>query len=63
MPADVVKFWEETILKMAKSAAWAKILGETRWEPYVVTGDRMRKFLEGDLSSTQNTLRELGFIR
>lgn len=63
MPADVVKFWEETILKMTNSRAWAKILSDTRWDPYVVTGARMRKFLETDLSDTRTTLRQLGFIQ
>jgi putative tricarboxylic transport membrane protein len=63
MPADVVKFWEDTISRMVKSKAWDKILTETRWTPFVLTGDRLRKFLDGDLSSTQTTLRELGFIR
>lgn len=62
-PADVAKFWEETIEKMVKSKAWAKILEETRWTPFVLTGDRLRRFLDGDLSATQTTLRELGFIR
>ncbi|MDR7417882.1 MAG: tripartite tricarboxylate transporter substrate binding protein [Armatimonadota bacterium] len=63
MPADVVKFWEETIAKMLKSRTWAKILEDTKWTPFVLTGDRLRKFLDDDLSSTQRTLTELGFLR
>lgn len=63
MPPDVVKFWEETIQKMVKSKSWAKILDETRWTPFVLTGERLRRHLDGDLSQTQGTLRELGFIR
>jgi len=63
MPADVVKFWEETIQKMVKTKTWAKILDETRWTPFVLTGERMRRFIDGDLTQTQGTLRELGFIR
>ena len=63
MPADVVKFWEETIQKMVKTKVWSKILDETRWAPFVLTGERLRRFLDGDLSTTQTTLRELGFIR
>jgi len=63
MPADVVKFWEETIQKMIKTKTWAKILDETRWTPFVLTGERMRRFIDGDLTQTQGTLRELGFIR
>jgi putative tricarboxylic transport membrane protein len=63
MPPDVVKFWEETIQKMVKTKTWAKILDETRWTPFVLTGERMRRFIDGDLTQTQGTLRELGFIR
>lgn len=62
-PPDVVKFWEETIGKMVKSAAWTKILREMSWEPFVLGGERLKKFLEEDLSLTQGTLRELGLIR
>ncbi|MGH2405448.1 MAG: Bug family tripartite tricarboxylate transporter substrate binding protein [bacterium] len=62
-PPDVLKFWEETIGKMVKTPAWAKILRETSWEPFVMTGERFRKFLDEDLALTQTTLRELGLIR
>ncbi len=63
MPADIVKFWEDTITKMVSSKSWAKILDEQKWAPFVLTGDRLKKFLDGDLSTTQTTLRELGFLR
>lgn len=63
MPADVVKFWEETIEKMVKSKTWAKILDDTRWAPFVLYGDRLRKFLDEDLAATQRVLMELGFVR
>jgi putative tricarboxylic transport membrane protein len=63
MPPDIVKFWEETIDKMVKSKSWSKILDETRWAPFVVRGDRLKKFLDDDLTSTQRTLQELGFVR
>lgn len=63
VPADVVKFWEDTIHKMVNSKSWAKILDDTRWTPFVLYGDRLRKFLDEDLAATQKTLTELGFIR
>lgn len=63
MPADVVKFWEETITKMVNSKSWAKILDEQKWAPFVLTGERLKRFLDGDLTTTQATLRELGFLR
>lgn len=63
MPAEVIRFWEDTITRMVKSRTWEKILEETRWAPFVMTGERFRKFLEEDLTGTQKTLTELGFIR
>lgn len=63
MPADVVKFWEDTITKMVNSRSWAKIMQETGWAPFVLTGDRLKRFLTNDLSTQENTLKELGFIR
>lgn len=63
MPAEVVRFWEETITRMVKSRSWEKILEDTRWAPFVMTGERLRKFLDEDLTGTQKTLTELGFIR
>jgi putative tricarboxylic transport membrane protein len=63
MPADVVRFWEDTIDKMLKSRTWAKILADTRWAPFVLSGERLRKFLDDDLTGTQRTLTELGFLR
>jgi len=63
MPADVVKFWEDTITKLVNSRSWAKIMQETGWAPFVLTGDRLKRFLTNDLSTQENTLKELGFIR
>ncbi len=63
MPPDVVKFWEDTIIKMVNSKSWAKILDEQKWTSFVLTGDRLKRFVNGDLTSTETTLRELGFIR
>lgn len=63
VPPDVARFWEETIDKMVKSKSWSKILEETRWAPFVLKGDRLKKFLDDDLTDTQKTLVELGFIR
>jgi putative tricarboxylic transport membrane protein len=63
VPADVVKFWEETLSKMLKTKSWDKILHETQWIPFVMSGDRLRKFLDDDYATTQRALTELGFIR
>jgi putative tricarboxylic transport membrane protein len=63
VPTDVVKFWEDTLAKMLKSKAWDKVLQETRWIPFVLSGDRLRKFLDDDFTSTQRALTDMGFIR
>jgi putative tricarboxylic transport membrane protein len=62
-PVDVVKFWEDTIDKMLKSRSWSKILVDTQWTPFVLSGDRLRRFLDDDLTATQRSLTEMGFIR
>ena len=63
MPESAVKFWEETLVKMSKSSAWAKVLRDTQWFPFVVTGDRFRKFIEDDTKNFEILLKELGFVR
>jgi len=63
VPPDAVKFWEKTIGKMVKSKSWIRSLDEMHWTRFVLTGDRLRKFLEADLTQTQSTLKDLGFVR
>jgi putative tricarboxylic transport membrane protein len=63
MPEHAVKFWEETLVKMSKSNAWAKVLRDTQWFPFVVTGERFRKFIEEDTKNFETLLRELGFVK
>jgi putative tricarboxylic transport membrane protein len=62
-PQDVVKFWERAFARMVKSKSWARILEERQWTRFVLTGDRLRKFLDEDLSKTQKVLLELGLLR
>ena len=63
MPDSAVKFWEDTLVKMSKSNAWAKVLRDTQWFPFVVSGDRFRKFIDDDTKSFETLLRELGFVK
>jgi len=63
MPASAVKFWEETLSKMSKSKGWDKVLTDTQWFPFVVSGDRFRRFLDEDTRGFEALLRELGFVR
>lgn len=63
MPDSAVKFWEETLVKMSKSSAWAKVLRDTQWFPFVVSGERFRKFIDDDTKNFETLLRELGFVK
>jgi putative tricarboxylic transport membrane protein len=63
MPETAVKFWEETLVKMSRSNAWAKVLRDTQWFPFVLTGDRFRKFIDDDTKGFDALLRELGFVK
>ncbi|MDQ7844403.1 MAG: tripartite tricarboxylate transporter substrate binding protein [Armatimonadota bacterium] len=63
MPASAVKFWEETLVKMTKTKSWEKVLNDTQWFSFVVSGDRFRRFLEEDTKSFETLLRDLGFVK
>ena len=63
MPASAVKFWEETLAKMTRTKGWEKVLNDTQWFPFVVSGDRFRSFLDQDTKNFETLLRELGFVK
>lgn len=63
MPAGAVKFWEETLTRMTKTKGWEKVLNDTQWFPFVLTGERFRRFLDDDTKNFEALLRELGFVR
>lgn len=63
MPASAVRYWEETLVKMTGTPGWARVLDQTRWFSFVLTGDRFRAFLEEDTKNFEALLRELGFVR
>jgi putative tricarboxylic transport membrane protein len=61
--ADVLRFWEDTFAKLLRSSTWTRIRGEMKWEPFVLFGTQLRKFLDDDVSETQTLLRDAGLIR
>jgi len=63
MPTTAVRFWEDALTRMSKTKGWEKVLTDTQWFPFVVTGDRFRRFLDDDTRSFEALLRELGFIK
>ncbi|MDQ7819192.1 MAG: tripartite tricarboxylate transporter substrate binding protein [Armatimonadota bacterium] len=63
MPAAAVRFWEETLVRMTRTKGWEKVLADTQWFPFVLTGDRFRRFLEEDTKNFETLLRELGFVK
>jgi len=63
MPASAVKFWEETLVKMTKTKGWEKVLNDTQWFSFVVSGERFRRFLDEDTKNFDSLLRDLGFVK
>jgi len=61
--SPTVRFWEETLVRMSQSREWAKILDELKWFPFVLTGDRFRRFLEQDTANFEALLKDLGFVK
>jgi putative tricarboxylic transport membrane protein len=60
---DVVKFWEDAFAKLLRSGTWTTIRAQMKWEPFVLFGGQLKKFLESDISETQTLLREAGIMR
>jgi len=63
MPASAVKFWEETLVKMSQTKSWGKVLDETKWFSFVLTGDKFHRFLADDTKTFDTLLRELGLVK
>jgi putative tricarboxylic transport membrane protein len=48
MPESAVRFWIDTFRRMVDTPTWARVLGETAWFPFLLTGDEFRSFLDAD---------------
>lgn len=48
MPEGAVHFWTDTFRRMVGTPTWARLLGETAWFPFLLTGDEFRAFLDVD---------------
>jgi putative tricarboxylic transport membrane protein len=44
----VVAFWGEVFARMVRTPAWARVLDETGWFPFLLTGAQFRAFLDDD---------------
>lgn len=63
IPDTAVRGWENLLVTMSRSRAWAKVLDETKWFPFVLTGDRFQRFLDDHNKTLESLLKELGFLR
>ncbi|WP_134705197.1 tripartite tricarboxylate transporter substrate binding protein [Ammoniphilus sp. YIM 78166] len=63
MPADVVKFWEDTLKTMSETEEWKKALEANGWENGFKSGDEFKKFLEGQEALIKEILVSLDMAK
>lgn len=59
---DEKKALEELVTSVHDSAAWTEILETNGWTDAFLVGDEFSTFLEGDISTTKETLKTIGLI-
>ncbi|MDQ0641845.1 Bug family tripartite tricarboxylate transporter substrate binding protein [Microbacterium murale] len=59
---DEKKALEELVTSVHDSAAWADILDTNGWTDAFLVGDEFSTFLEGDISTTKETLKTIGLV-
>jgi putative tricarboxylic transport membrane protein len=63
IPADVVKFWDQTLQKMVKSDSWKKILEKHQWFDAYADSATFRKELEAESKAYVEILTPLGMAK
>jgi putative tricarboxylic transport membrane protein len=63
VPPASARFWETALKRLARSRGWSRTLEEHRWTPFLLTGPRLRAFLDDDVLESQRVLQELGLVR
>jgi putative tricarboxylic transport membrane protein len=58
-----LKYWEETFAKMVKTPQWAEVLKKQAWVDLLLTGEKLQKFLDEELSMYQKLAKELGLVQ
>lgn len=56
MPGDALRFWYEAFTRLSRTPTWNRVLEESGWFPFLLTGDAFRAFLDDD---TQRYARAL----
>lgn len=59
---DEKKALEELVTSVHDSAAWTEVLETNGWTDAFLVGDEFSTFLEGDISTTKETLKTIGLI-
>jgi len=63
MTKENLKYWEDTFGKMVKTKQWNEVLKKQAWVDLFLTGDKLQKFLDEELTMYQNLAKELGLVQ
>ncbi len=63
MPADAVKYWDQTLSRMVKTDTWKKILEKYQWFDAYANSATFRKDLEQESKAYTTILTQLGMAK
>jgi putative tricarboxylic transport membrane protein len=63
IPADALRFWEDSLARLVKSDAWKKALERHGWYDAYVNSATFQKEMERELAINTRILRELGMLK
>ncbi|HEY7657117.1 MAG TPA: hypothetical protein VH881_09660, partial [Burkholderiales bacterium] len=63
IPAEAVKFWDQTLAKMVKSESWKKMLERHQWFDAYADSATFRKDLAQDNKVYEQILTQLGMAK
>jgi putative tricarboxylic transport membrane protein len=62
-PPDAVAYWSDAIRKMVATPEWQAEREKLGWEPTYRFGEEFNKFVNDELASFKDVLKELGFLK
>jgi putative tricarboxylic transport membrane protein len=63
MSKEALQYWEGAFAKMVATKEWKEVLEKQAWVDLFLTGDKLKKFLDDELSMYQNLAKELGLAQ
>lgn len=60
---EVLNYWEQSLSMLVKTKAWKEALERQAWVDFFLTGDKLKKFLDDELTMYEKIATELGLVQ